>query len=93
MKLKPYSLAVRALHSRLQLIRNKLDVDQGMTPNEVVERNLKYFKRAGESVELQHEGVRCDRFDFHHAAELFLTSVDPLEKQVLGQPLWKGKKG
>lgn len=87
-KIKKYSLTVHALHSRLQLIKNKLDFAPGMLPGDVAIRNKKYFDKASESVLNDHE-LRCDRSDYYHAAELFLISLDEMEKEILNLPLWK----
>jgi hypothetical protein len=88
MKMKNYSIYAHALHSRLQLIRNKLDYSLNMKPSQVVIKNLLYFKKAAESIENQHIYV-CDRGDYFDAAELLLLSLDPEERKILNQPLWK----
>lgn len=73
---KNYSTLVHTLHSRLQLIRNKLDFKFGMEASQMVIRNLKYFEKASESVERFHN-FRSDRSDFIDAAELFMSTVEP----------------
>ncbi|GGM82007.1 hypothetical protein GCM10010967_12170 [Dyadobacter beijingensis] len=71
-----YTVLAHTLHSRLQLIRNKLDFEPGMEPSQMVIRNLKFFEKAGESVQKYHN-FRSNRSDFIDAAELFLSTVDP----------------
>lgn len=73
--MKKYSLKAHAIHSRLQMIRDKIDATADMHPSQVVIRNLKYFERAGNSVETQHS-LHCDRIDFVDAAELFQTTLE-----------------
>lgn len=70
-----YSTLAHTLHSRLQLIRNKLDFEPGMEPSQMVTRNLKYFEKAGESVQ-KHHNFRSNRSDFIDAAELFMSTVE-----------------
>jgi hypothetical protein len=91
MKIKNYSVAVHMLHSRLQLVRGKLDADKSMLPSTVVTRNIKVFERAAESVQRHHE-LHCGRTEFYGAAELFLFSLDPEESNILNQPLWQRKQ-
>lgn len=86
---KNYSIVVHALHSRLQLVRNKLDVNKKMTPTDVVTRNLRIFEKAGESVKIYHD-QKCGKSEYYDAAELFLLSIDPDEAKILAQPVWKG---
>lgn len=71
-----YSTLAHTLHSRLQLIRNKLDFEAGMEPSQMVIRNLKYFEKAAESVYTYHQ-FRSNRSDFIDAAELFISTVKP----------------
>lgn len=78
--MKKYSLKVHAIHSRLQLIKDKIDADAEMHPSQVVIRNLKYFERAGASVETQHS-LHCDRSDFVDAAELFQMTLEKPEPE------------
>ena len=86
---KNYSIYVHALHSRLQLVRNKLDISKKMTPNDVITRNLRMFEKAGESVKIYHDH-KCGKSEYYDAAELFLLSIDPDEAKILAQPVWKG---
>ena len=90
MKIKRYSMAVHALHSRLQLIRGKLHIEKGMSPNDFVAWNEKYLNKAAESVQLQHD-VHCGRTEFHETAELFMISIVG-ESEILNQPLWDAKR-
>lgn len=73
-----YSTLAHTLHSRLQLIRNKLDYKFGMEPAQMVIRNLRYFEKAGESVQRYHN-FHSTRSDFIDAAELFMSTVEPNE--------------
>lgn len=91
MKIKQYSLSVHALHSRLQLVRSKINAEPGMAPVELIQLNKDIFDRAAESVRTHHQ-VQCDRFEYHGAAELFMVSFDPMEKEIIKQPIWKKKE-
>lgn len=91
MKIKNYSLSVHALHSRLQLVRTKINAEPGMSPAELIGLNTEIFDRAAESVQSHHQ-IECSRFEYHGAAELFMVSFDPLEKEILKQPIWEKKK-
>lgn len=83
--MKNYSLLVHALHSRLQLVRNKLDANPAMDPSQLVIRNQRIFLRASQSVE-QHHNQRCNRSDFIDAAELFLMTLE--NDDIMNQPIW-----
>ncbi|MCE6993080.1 hypothetical protein [Dyadobacter sp. CY323] len=85
--MKNYSLYAHALHSRLQMIRNKLDINPILPPSDIVAINLKYFEKAGESVSKQHH-YQCNRGDYHAAAELLLMTLNPEEQKIKDQPLW-----
>ena len=84
---KNYSIYAHALHSRLQMIRNKLDFNAQMHPSDVVIRNQKYFDKAGISVEQHHE-FHCGRSEFHQAAEMLLLTLKEAEADPRDLPLW-----
>ncbi|OJV15215.1 MAG: hypothetical protein BGO21_29870 [Dyadobacter sp. 50-39] len=73
--MKKYSLTAHALHSRLQLVHNKLDAEPKMDPSQVVIRNLKIFEKAGQSVAMHHNQL-ATRTEYLEAAELFLMTVE-----------------
>ena len=87
MKIRRFSVAAHLIHSRLQLVRNKLEATKNMTPQEFVEWNLKVFERAGESVKLQHE-VKTGKSNYIDAAELFLLAFGNDDQDIKNQPMW-----
>jgi hypothetical protein len=88
MKIRRFSIAAHLLHSRLQLVRNKLEAKKDMKPIELVDWNMKIFERAGESVQKQHE-IRCGKTEHIDAAELFLLAFDADDQDIKNQPMWR----
>lgn len=86
---KNYSIFVHAIHSRLQLIRNKLDYAPDMEVNEFRERNKKYLAIVKESIRINHD-YSVNVAEEYDAAVLFLHTVD--QEDVTNQPDWKPKK-
>ena len=91
MALKRFFTASHLLHSRLQLIRNKMQVRKDMTPQDLVEWNKNKFDRAAESVTLQHE-IHVGRTEMHQAAELFIMAFKADDLDITSQPMWKPRK-
>ena len=87
---KNHSIIVHAVHSRLQLIRNKLNFRPDMKPNDLINWNERYFDLVADSVETFHH-YKPNRSDFQDAAELFLSTVDPYEDKIKQQPAWRPK--
>lgn len=70
-----YSIYVHAMHSRIQLIRNKINYEKWMTVQDLVENNNKYFQRAASSIESDH-GYLPVGIDWIQTAQMFLMTVD-----------------
>jgi hypothetical protein len=87
---KNYTIHSHALHSRLQLIRSKLDINPSMTSEQFLMRNRKYFIKAAESIETYHN-FKCGDFEYNQAAELFITAFNADEKKIWDLPIWKPK--
>ena len=87
---KNYSIFAHALHSRLQLIKNKIEASPDMSPQELITLNKKYFDLVAQSVDTFHH-YKAGRNDYHNAAELFLATLDPNEKEIQSQPVWRPK--
>lgn len=88
---KNYSIFTHAMHSRLQLIKNKILVTPEMTVQELITLNQKYFDLVAESVDTFHH-YKAGRIEYHNAAEMFLSTLDSAEKETESQPEWKPKK-
>lgn len=72
---KNYSIFAHAMHSRLQLIRDKIDTNPEMTAQEMVSLNKKYFDLIADSVDTYHH-YKAGRTDYMNAAELFLSTLN-----------------
>lgn len=87
---KNYSIFAHAMHSRLQLIKDKINSNPEMTAQEMVTLNKKYFDLIADSVDTYHH-YKAGRTDYMNAAELFLSTLDHNEKSIKNQPFWKPK--
>jgi len=88
---KNYDLITHAIHSRMQLIRNKFDFDQKMSVNEFREKNKKNFENIKESIRINHDFSVNVAFEYD-AAVMFLHSIDWDTENIKGQPEWKPKQ-
>lgn len=82
---------VYAVHRRLQLIRHKLNFRPDMKPTDFINWNERYFGLVADSVKTFHDH-KPNRSEFHDAAELFLSTLDPYEDKIKQQPEWKPKQ-
>jgi len=87
---KNYSIFTHAVHSRMQLIRSKLDYDQNMTVNEFRARNKVYFEPIRESIRINHD-YNVDVTDEYDATVMFLHSIDWEGEKIKDQPVWTPK--
>ena len=76
---KNYSIFAHALHSRLQLIKNKIEAVPGMSPKDLVILNKTYFDLVAQSVDTFHH-YKAGRNDYHNAAEPFLQTLNSDKK-------------
>jgi len=88
---KNYSLFTHAIHSRLQLIRSRLDYEENMTVNLFRERNKKHFDDIRESIRTNHD-YSVDVSNDYDAAVMFLHSIDWEGEKIKDQPAWKSKQ-
>lgn len=77
---KKYTIYAHAIHSRIQMIRDKILYEKGMTARDLVVRNKKYFELAIDSVMKQHDLTHPHIDDTFDAATMFLISIgiDPV---------------
>lgn len=88
---KNYSIYAHAVHSRLQLIRNKLDFSLGMSVGEMIRRNEKYFELIADSITTYHNH-KPGLSEFYDAGEMFMSTVNDDEDRIKSQPDWKPKE-
>ncbi|WP_138485257.1 hypothetical protein [Dyadobacter bucti] len=86
-----HSITAHAIHSRLQMIRNKIQISPAMFPSDIVSFNQKYFDKAGESVEKYHSHT-CNKLNYYEAAELFLAAYLGDDRTIEKQPIWTAHK-
>lgn len=73
---KEYSAAAHLIHSRMELIRHKLDIPRFVQIATLAYKYKEYFDKAAASVEKQHNIV-CEYKDSFDAAELLYLSTYP----------------
>jgi hypothetical protein len=88
---KNYPVFVHVLHSRLQLVRNKIQTSPDMTASEMVLLNLPLFELIRDAVYTFHN-YKPGRSDYQQAAELYLSTLDEQQKEIENQPVWKPRK-
>lgn len=88
---KNHSIIAHAIHSRLQLIRNKIQITPQMSPSEIVAFNQKYFDMVGVSVERYHNHT-CNKLNYYEAAELFQSAFLSDDRTIEKQPIWTAHK-
>jgi len=88
---KDYSLLIHAIHSRMQLIRSKMEYDDTMTVNDFRERNKKNIENIAESIRINHD-FSINRAHEYDAAVMFLHSIDWEGENIKDQPVWKSKQ-
>lgn len=75
-KAPQYSAAAHLIHSRLQLIRHRLDIKKDAQAASMVWQYRKILDKAAESVLIQH-GINSEYKDIFDACELLYNSFHP----------------
>jgi len=88
---KDYSLITHAIHSRMQLIRSKMEYNQTMSVNDFRERNKKYIENTSESVRTSHNQSVNVAHEYD-ASVMFLHTIDWEGEKIKDQPFWKPKQ-
>jgi hypothetical protein len=76
MDISNYSIAAHLIHSRMQLIRHRLEISEHIEIANLVYRNREFFDKAAASV-LKHHNVASEYKDLANAAELLYKSIYP----------------
>jgi hypothetical protein len=87
---KNYPITTHVVHSRLQLLRNKVKISENISASEFVMLNLPLFESIRDSVDTYHH-YKPGRSEYQGAAELFLSTIDDQQKEIESQPLWEPK--
>jgi len=88
---KDYSLLIHAIHSRMQLIRSKMEYDQTMTVNDFREANKVRIEQIAESIRNFHNQSVNVAHEYD-ASVMFLHSIDWEGEKIKDQPVWRPKQ-